>query len=986
MPTEERSRVPIIPRSPQFWGILLLGLVLRLWGLASQSLWYDEGASLFLRRYATLSTDLFNQALTTEPPVMAILARIWYGLVQALNLDVTSPANDFMIRLLPCGLSVLTLFALYHLVRYLFQREDAAWIAMLFFAINPHQIHYAQEFRIYAFMTLLGVAACYFMLRALDEDRPQFWLAMVFCLAVMMYSHFVSAFYIFAFNVYYLTFLARERRHFIKWTAWMGLLMVLIAPALKLALGMNKFMNMVSVSWFPKPTIKTVLISYKNLFASYNDTALAYWPLFFLAAALMFLGALALFKHGRRAWCILTLATVPVILAYIKWNMDPFCFYEHRLFTLIGVFAILAVVQGILILPHPLLRHGTVALFVLLTVPNLLAHYEHRLHPIIQHRQGAHAKADLRSVAAILQEQAKPGEMITTASHYALYTIFHYSPQLDIRHTRIQQDARKQFTANMGNPNLLRNHRLMPDNVYEITWDQDKVWFVETHGSTFEWKPHAERLRNWFQRHWTETQTHSMDSATLRCFERNEKTAIAFDTPPNVVFLCIDTLRADRVHGQRNGVPIMPNLAQYATEGLDFQEALSPSSWTRTAMASIFSGRYVDAHGVYWSASLDDSGPTTDRLPECITTLPEWFEEKGYLLWGMQTNANLTQELGFAQGFDTDRYLFSNGAPAPEVNRASVQALQELDPPFFLYAHYMDPHSPYNSHPESEALFGPQPELTPADKSNFAQFPSFFADEVSHGLGDARKHKTPRMSPAGRETVLRRYDGEAHYLDTYLGNLIEHIRGSYPDTLFVIFSDHGEEFWEHDAMGHGITLYDETLHVPFILLGPGIPTKAITKPVSTIDIPRTLAGYLGYDPEPEWEGVNLLDAVPANRELFARTKGSWAAEHTDLEMVRQGNHKLIRDFCRNTVTLYDVASDGTEQSPLDNAHPARTPLLNALDAHGQHNQAVQIDCEEEATGILSPERQAELEALGYLAGSDGDNPCVTNEASTDLPL
>ena len=987
MAVAEQKQGGFLQVSPAFWGILVLGASLRFWGLAAQSLWYDEGASLLLRRYVDFSGSLFNQEFTTEPPMMAILSKFWYGFVQLFGFEVTSPTNDFFIRLLPCGFSILALIMIYVLARHLLSTERGALCAMLLFAISPLHIHYAQEFRIYSFLTLLGLSACYFMLRALEDDRPRYWLAMVLLLALMMYSHFISAFYIFAFNVYYLTVLLQTRRHFLKWTAWMLLLMVLIAPALKLALGMNKLMNMVSVPWFSPPTLKTVAITYKNLFAGYSDLAWAYWPLFLLAALSMVLGVVTLLRDPRRGICIAILATVPVILAYIKWNLDPFAFYEHRLFTLMGAFAILGVAQGLSIIPQTRMRHIAIALFILLTLPNLWAEYNHRLHPIDVHRQGAHPKVDFRPIAKIINQSYQDGDVVAYASHFSLYAMKHYCGTA--RHIQIShwEGAGKFFVETMGNPNLLRNHEFMPVHMYEALRDKQRVWFVETTDIlTFEWKPNTQQARNWLQEHWEETETHTADGVVLRCFERTERTDALFaatvqGTPSNVVFIVLDTLRADRLHASRNTVPLMPHLSALASEGLDFQSAIAPSSWTRPTMASLFTGRYVDAHGVYFMALSEGDTTYTDIVPDCVVTWPEWFYNNGYTTWGLQTNGNVTADIGFDQGFKEGDYEYHPNAPAVSVTDLALAAQQEFTRPYFMYVHYMDPHAPYELHPEIDAQFGPPPVLSPSDEHNFEQFWDYFFDEVNEALGDGRANQTPEMSATGKETLLRRYDGEVHYLDQELHRLTEGLLQQDPNTLFVIVSDHGEEFWEHGSLGHGVTLYEEGLRVPFILHGPRLNGATINAPVTTLDMLPTVAAYLGREADPQWQGLNLLDTPALSRPLFARTKGSWASQHTDLESVHLGAHKLIHDYCDQSKAVYDLREDAIEQTPLEDSGPILKPLEDALHIHSMENDAAALDCNESPRTEFPEALMGELDSLGYLSDETRADPCVKDETA-----
>src|SRR5262249_22562701 len=87
-------------------------------------------------------------------------------------------------------------------------------------------------------------------------------------------------------------------------------------------------------------------------------------------------------------------------------------------------------------------------------------------------------------------------------------------------------------------------------------------------------------------------------------------------------------------------------------------------------------------------------------------------------------------------------------------------------------------------------------------------------------------------------------------------------RGFLDNALVVIVSDHGEEFIEHGRTSHGRTLYEESVHVPFIVVGPGVAAgRRVAENVSLIDLAPTLLDLLGLPPEPRFEGRSLAPLV-----------------------------------------------------------------------------------------------------------------------------
>src|SRR5690606_30515824 len=126
---------------------------------------------------------------------------------------------------------------------------------------------------------------------------------------------------------------------------------------------------------------------------------------------------------------------------------------------------------------------------------------------------------------------------------------------------------------------------------------------------------------------------------------------------PNLLVIVIDTLRADRIEAVRAGAEVMPRLKAFASGGRMFTHAVSPASWTRPAMASLFTGVYPEAHHVIFSADpAKPNEPTADSLSLQFETLAEFMQGAGYRTAGVQTNANLIESFGFAQGFDTYEY------------------------------------------------------------------------------------------------------------------------------------------------------------------------------------------------------------------------------------------------------------------------------------------------------------------------------------------
>lgn len=502
--------------------VVVLGMALRLYGLGAFSLWYDEAASLYHGQHLLWSGALFDYDQTSEPPVNTILVGIWQGLVDRLfTLPLTDWRHDFLLRLLPCGFGIASVPLVGVVARRIFRDNGTALCAMLLFAVSPLQVYYAQEIRVYTIYVFVALLALLCVFRALDEDRMRHWVGMTLLLALLMYCHFIAMWVIFALNVAFVCLLPRYRHLLGKWTAANGVVLVLIAPMLHRAFVMHAEVQGIEITWYPSPTWKTVFITYKNFFAGYSPATWAYWPLFLLALGL----SVAAFRRVRvEATALVLLAClswVPVVGCAWVWGRSDFSFYEHRIFIVSGVAALLLVARGITVLG----RSGHVALLLIavVTLPCLADVYRGRLHPIHMHRIAMWDKVDFRDVAAILEERWQPGDRLLYASHFSAYPMFHYFPRDQVRIGWDEADE-SQFIKTMGHETILHNHGLMPVPKEKAVAGAERLWFLATEGITFEWQPDTDRISGWIAERFEVVDRWAFDGIELRLYTRREGT------------------------------------------------------------------------------------------------------------------------------------------------------------------------------------------------------------------------------------------------------------------------------------------------------------------------------------------------------------------------------------------------------------------------------------------------------------------------------
>jgi len=390
---------------------------------------------------------------------------------------------------------------------------------------------------------------------------------------------------------------------------------------------------------------------------------------------------------------------------------------------------------------------------------------------------------------------------------------------------------------------------------------------------------------------------------------------------PNVVFVLVDTCREDAVDGVRNGTPLMPYLADF--EGVRFRNAFSTASWTTPSMASIFTSTHVDTHQVH-------SG--SESLGEGLETMAEYLQAAGYFTLGVQSNGQIMPEWGFAQGFN--QYVFGDDAPANWITDSALQLVEGTTSPFFLYVHYSDPHVAYEAPQGYRTQMGyPDPALPFYERAIVEDFAPYQVDFLAYHLGLQPGLGYTQLSPLGRDAARALYDAEIRFTDDALSEMLTGLLATYPDTVVVICADHGEHFWEHDSLGHTTTVYEQLVHVPLFIRIPGQGRGTSDSLVSTADILPTLASLLGLPWRSQWEGRDAMGPADAERAVYASAKcrAPWLR---DLEMVRTGEFKLIREYKTGREELYNLGADPAENHNLAAEQPDAARELRAiLDVH-----------------------------------------------------
>jgi arylsulfatase A-like enzyme len=231
--------------------------------------------------------------------------------------------------------------------------------------------------------------------------------------------------------------------------------------------------------------------------------------------------------------------------------------------------------------------------------------------------------------------------------------------------------------------------------------------------------------------------------------------------------------------------------------------------------------------------------------------------------------------------------------------------------PFALWVHYFDPHGPYDPPAEYRDTDGPWPRFPPADyhtKDFLEQWRWIAAMPEEH-----------------RAYVRSLYEGEIEYMDAGVGRILDALdRNGLVDNTYVVFSsDHGEEFWDHEKWEHGHSLFQDQIHVPLIVRGPGISRAAVETPVSAIDVLPTVRDWLDLPRLTSARGSSMADALAAGNPIastpiFAQSTSFYSEP---LQTVIDGHAKAIYGTDSGEWRLFDLERDPAERNDLSTEAP-----------------------------------------------------------------
>lgn len=330
---------------------------------------------------------------------------------------------------------------------------------------------------------------------------------------------------------------------------------------------------------------------------------------------------------------------------------------------------------------------------------------------------------------------------------------------------------------------------------------------------------------------------------------------------PNVVLLTVDTLRQDALGAY--GGPPTATLDSLLLQGTRF-DGWSVSSWTRPSMAAFFSGVAPAGNGAEVERAVQPG----------VAWWIEDLQRQGWATAAVASNPHLRSRFGFGRGFGyyehsdhvewlepvirsywgvwlqrqlVDRRDTDRADRVVERTRHWLHDRRPADRPWVLWVHFMDPHLPYHLRGENGEL---EAEEVPAWVGDLGRS---FEGGLFRDLPGVRAGRVAQ-SEAARKALRRLYRREVLFLDRQLGRLLPELRAASADRplVWVVASDHGEEFWDDGGFEHGHKLHSSVLQVPLAMGGiPMFAAHRYAGPLRLSDVGPTLLAALGvegYDP------------------------------------------------------------------------------------------------------------------------------------------
>jgi choline-sulfatase len=366
----------------------------------------------------------------------------------------------------------------------------------------------------------------------------------------------------------------------------------------------------------------------------------------------------------------------------------------------------------------------------------------------------------------------------------------------------------------------------------------------------------------------------------------------------NVVIIGLDAARPDHMSGFSDGANTTPSIARFSQAGFVFENAVSQSPWTLPSFASIFTGLYPNEHGLTNRYNIAGDELIEASIPEGLPTLAMELKQAGYYTAAFTGNAGLNGRYGFSRGFD---HYFDNVSFAGFETTVpmALEYLENAAEPFMLFVHGYEAHGKH----QSGTGFSAEDWLAMRNASIY-------------------KQKLPAYS---QSEWYAWYDEKLRLMDANVAPLLAALEAR-EDTIVVILSDHGDGFGEHESFDHGLSLYDELVHVCLVIKAPFIGNGRISQQVRLIDVAPTILDLVGR--RRIGSGTSLVPAMRGKQlGLDAFIETDYLYNFFFRGLRTHDGYKLIYNLETDGVELYNLAKDPKEQVNIAEQEPVKLAEL-----------------------------------------------------------
>jgi arylsulfatase A-like enzyme len=372
----------------------------------------------------------------------------------------------------------------------------------------------------------------------------------------------------------------------------------------------------------------------------------------------------------------------------------------------------------------------------------------------------------------------------------------------------------------------------------------------------------------------------------------------------NLLMISIDTLRIDRL-GRYGCARISPFIDSLLGAGVVLDNHHSCSSWTLPSATCVMTGQNSVELGAFPRILTGEKIP---KISDQAITLASTLQSAGFSTLLMSANLYISEKSNLDRGFDK---AISKSKPAQILLESFLEEIDELEGaddknPWFAHAHLIDPHTPYS--PPEGYLDG------------IENLPKIDWDLAEIGVARTLAEQWDSLSGKAQDdisdNIAFRYGAEIRYLNDALEEFFAQLeqRDILDKTLIVLWSDHGEQFWEHGLWGHGLSLHSGENRAIAAFLAPGIETQSWKGATTHTDIAPTILHALGLETPTEYSGT-IAGTATEDRPIFAAT----VPKHYSVKQsVSKDNRVLIYSW-DGEKQFFDWSQDPFEEQDLYDA-------------------------------------------------------------------